>query len=311
MKKALGEKVVTLQDVDKMVKEDKVEVKCPPGKKKAENGIRMGFIPGGKWDVVKEFKGKSHAQGGIDIEIAGGKIKYTGKDPKLNAKNGAFWNTLGDIGYGIADTAIGAVGSVAGIKSMQDIIDEDQYRNDKFDAGANFAGKLAGNALKVIPVTAPVSAAVGAVGGIANNVAGIDAKNYDPSKHTSGLDKAGNVLDTLGSVAGMAVTAGVAGNASKAFAAGDKLSAAQKMSMKLAPINRNLGKAAKAVGGINQPTTQPVAQPQAQPMQQPMQQMQQPMQPMAQGNYNQQQQVVMINGVNYVPDQYGNLIPLM
>jgi hypothetical protein len=56
---------------------------------------------------------------------------------------------------------------------------------------------------------------------------------------------------------------------------------------------------------------QQIAAPQAQPMQQPMQQMQQPMQPMMQGNYNQQQQVVMINGVNYVPDQNGNLIPLM
>jgi hypothetical protein len=313
MKKALGEKVVTLQDVDKMVKEDKVEVKCPPGKKKAENGIRMGFIPGGKWDVVKEFKGKSHAQGGIDIEIAGGKIKYTGKDPKFKAKNGAFWNTLKDIGYSSVDTVLGTVGSVAGIKSMQDIIDEDQYSNDKIDAGANFAAKLAGNALKVIPVTAPIASAVGAVGGNANNVAGIDAKNYDPSKHTSGLDKAGNILDTVGSVAGMAVTAGVASNASKAFEAGDKLSAAHKVSMKLAPINRNLGtaaKAAKQIGAANSAMNagqQQMAAPQAQPMQQ----MQQPMQPMMQGNYNQQQQVVMINGVNYVPDQYGNLIPLM
>lgn len=317
MKMALGEKVVTLQEVDKMVKEDKVEVKCPPGKKKAENGMRMGFIPGGKWDVVKEFKGKSHAQGGIDIEITGGKVSYTGKDPKLKAKNGAFWNTLKDIGYSSVDTVLGTAGSVAGIKSMQDIIDEDQYKNDKFDAGANFAGKLAGNALKVIPITAPVSAAVGAVGGIANNVAGIDAKNYDPSKHTSGLDKAGNILDMAGSVAGMAVTAGVASNASKAFAAGDKLSGAQKVSMQLAPLNRNLGtasKAAKQIGAANSAMNAPqqqIATPQTQPMQQPMQQPAQQAQPMGQGDYNQQQQTVMINGVNYVPDQYGNLIPLM
>jgi hypothetical protein len=320
MKKALGEKVVTLQDVDKMVREDKVETKCPPGKKKAENGIRMGFIPGGKWDVVKEFKGKSHANGGIDVEISGGKINYTGKDPKFKAKNGAFWNTLRDVGYGTVDTALGAVGSVAGIKSMQDIIDEDQYRNDKFDAGANFAGKLAGNALKVIPVTAPISAAVGAVGGIVNQVGQIDAKNYDESQHTSTLDKVGSVLDVAGSVAGMAVTAGVASNAAKTFEAGDKLSAAHKMSMRLAPVNRNLGNAAKAVGGMNagQQPTQPVAQPQAQPIQQPMQQPVQPMQQMPgqqdmyqQGLSASGQPTVTINGVNYVPDQYGNLIPLM
>jgi hypothetical protein len=96
MKKALGEKVVTMTDVDKMVKEKKVEVKCPPGTKKAEKGMRMGFVPGGKWDVVKEFKGKSHAQGGIDIMVSGGKIKYTGKEPMAKAKNGAFWLMLED-----------------------------------------------------------------------------------------------------------------------------------------------------------------------------------------------------------------------
>ena len=314
IKKALGEKVVTMRDVDKMVNENKVEVKCPPAPKKAQYGMAMGFVPGGKWDVVKEFKGKSHANGGIDVEVAGGKIKYTGKDPKFKAKNGAFWNTLGDIGYTGVDALLGTVGSVAGIKSMQDIIDEDQYRNDKFDEAGNLAGKLAGTALKVIPVTAPVASAVGAVGGIVNNVAGIDEKNYDPSKHTSKLDKAGDIINTVGTVAGMAVTAGVASNAAKTFEAGDKLSAAHKVSMQMAPINRNLGvasKAAKQIGGVNNAMNAPqqqIATPQAQPMQQPMQQMQQPM---MQGNYNQQQQVVMINGVNYAPDQYGNLIPLM
>jgi hypothetical protein len=87
---------VTMTDVDKMVKEKKVEVKCPPGTKKAEKGMRMGFVPGGKWDVVKEFKGKSHAQGGIDIMVSGGKIKYTGKEPMAKAKNGAFWLMLED-----------------------------------------------------------------------------------------------------------------------------------------------------------------------------------------------------------------------
>jgi hypothetical protein len=294
MKKALGEKVVTMTDVDKMVKEKRVEVKCPPGTKKAEKGMRMGFIPGGKWDVVKEFKGKSHADGGIDIEIAGGKINYTGKDPNFKAKNGAFWNTLRDVGYTGIDAALGTVGSVAGIKSMQDIIDEDQYRNDKFDDASNFAGKIVGNALKVIPVTAPIASAVGAVGGIVNQVGQIDAKNYDESKHTSTLDKVGGILDVAGSVAGMAVTAGVANNAAKTFEAGDKLSAAHKMSMKLAPVNRNLGNAAKAMGVGQQPMQQA-------PAQQNMYQ---------HGLSANGQQMVTINGVNYVPDQYGNLTPI-
>jgi len=290
MKKALGEKVVTMQDVDKMVRENKVEVKCPPGQKKAQDGMSFDFKPGGKWEVIKEFKGKSHAQGGIDVEIAGGKIKYTGKNPKLKAKQGGFWNALGDVGYGIADTALGAVGSVAGIKSMQDIVDEDQYNNDRFDNGANFAGKLAGTALKVIPVTAPIASAVGGVGNIVNQVGQIDAKNYDESQHTGKLDQVGDVVNGLGNVASMFVGAGVANSASKAFAAGDKLSAAQKMSMQMSAINRGLGTANKVAGGMA---------PQQQVMPQPQQQVS------PNGN-----PIITINGVNYAPDQYGNLIPV-
>lgn len=314
MKKALGEKVVTMTDVDKMVSEKKVKEKCPPGYKKAEKGIKTGFVPGGKWDMIKEFKGKSHAQGGIDIEITGGKVNYTGKNPKIKAKNGGFWNAIKDVGLTIGDTALGTVGSVAGIKSMQDIIDEDQYTNDKFDQAGNFTGKLAGTALKVIPVTAPVAAAAGAVGGIVNNVAGIDEKNYDPSQHTSKLDKAGDLINAAGTVANMAVTAGVASGASKAFAAGDKLSAAQKMSMKLSAVNRNLGVAGKSAAQIgaarnaSNANQQQVQQPQ---LQQPTPQSQlQQQQIYFPGNNPPQQQVMVINGVNYVPDQYGNLIPL-
>jgi len=95
MKKALGEKVVTRSDVDKMVKEKKVKEKCPPKSKKAEHGMSFGFKPGGKWQVVKNFKGKSHENGGIDIEVIGGKLKYTDKDASTKAKNGMYWTMKG------------------------------------------------------------------------------------------------------------------------------------------------------------------------------------------------------------------------
>jgi len=323
IKKALGEKVVTMRDVDNMVKEKKVEVKCPPTAKKAEHGMRMGFIPGGKWDIVTEFKGNSHENGGIDIEVLGGKIGYTGKEPNLKAKKGGFWKTLKDIGLTIVDTQLSTIGNVAGIKSMQDIIDEDQYSNDKFDEAGNFAGKLAGTALKVIPVTAPIASAVGMVGGAVNQIGGIDAKNYDPSKHTSKLSQAGDMISAVGTIAGMAVSAGTSAGAAKTFAAGDKLSAAQKMSMQMGGINKTLGTATKGLGMVGggmqqQQPQQFLQQTQSNPYLQPpaQQTFQNPYQhpqygtPVQQTYSNNRSQVVMINGVNYAPDQYGNLVPV-
>jgi hypothetical protein len=329
MKQALGENLITAADIDKMVDEGSVEIKCPPGTKKAEHGMRMGFIPGGKWDIVTEFKGNSHENGGIDIEVLGGKIGYTGKEPNLKAKKGGFWkavknvgSAIKDVGLGAVDYTLGTVGNVAGIKSMQDIIDEDQYSNDRFDEAANFAGKLAGTALKVIPVTAPIAGAVGSVGGIVNQVAGIDARYYDPSQHTSKLDQAGNIISAVGSVVGMAVGAGTAAAGSKALAAGDKLTAAQKVATQFGGINKALGTATKGMNmfGVGATQQQPqqmfLPQYQPQPSAMPQQTFPNPYQqpqyglPYQQTYSNTRSQVVMINGVNYAPDQYGNLIPL-
>jgi hypothetical protein len=323
MKQALGENLITAADIDKMVDEGSVEIKCPPGTKKAEHGMRMGFIPGGKWDIVTEFKGNSHEKGGIDVEILGGKISYTGKEPNLKAKKGGFWKAVKDVGLTIADTALGTVGNVAGIKSMQDIIDEDQYSNDRFDEAGNFAGKLAGTALKVIPVTAPIASAAGMVGGAINQAAGIDARYYDPSQHTSKLDQAGNIISAVGSVVGMAVGAGTAAAGSKALAAGDKLTAAQKVATQFGGINKALGTATKGMNmlgvGATQQQPQQMFSPQYQPQPNtmPQQTFQNPYQqqqygaPVQQTYSNNRSQVVTINGVNYAPDQYGNLIPLI
>jgi PAS domain-containing protein len=46
------------------------------------------FRKGGTWEIIKEFKGKSHAQGGIDIEITNGIIKMSNKQGKFEAKYG-------------------------------------------------------------------------------------------------------------------------------------------------------------------------------------------------------------------------------
>jgi hypothetical protein len=107
IKRFLGQKHYTEKDVDSMIEEGKVKEDCPPGTQKAQHGAKTGFVPGGKWEIVKEFKGKTHEEGGIDIEISGGSIKASRKEGEFNAKRGGFFNVVGDIGKFIGDLAIG------------------------------------------------------------------------------------------------------------------------------------------------------------------------------------------------------------
>jgi hypothetical protein len=46
------------------------------------------FKKGGTWNLIKEFKGKSHSNGGIDIEIGKGSIRMSNKQSKFEAKYG-------------------------------------------------------------------------------------------------------------------------------------------------------------------------------------------------------------------------------
>jgi hypothetical protein len=123
----------------------------------------------------------------------------------------------------------------------------------------------------------------------------------------------------------MAVNAGTAANAAKTFAAGDKLSAAQKISMQMGGINKTLGQATKVAGmfgvgggGMQQQPQQFLQQTQSNPafQQPPRQTFQNPYQqpqygmPVQQTYSTSRSQVVTINGVNYAPDQYGNLVPV-
>jgi hypothetical protein len=132
---------------------------------------------------------------------------------------------LKDIGLGVADFALSTIGGVTGIKSMKDIVNEKQYSNDRFDAGANFAGSLGSTALKLIPVTAPIANAAGVVGGAANKAFGIDAANYNPNQEVSDLEKAGNIVGQAGNVASMFMgsTSGVSEDAGKFMQGVDKI----------------------------------------------------------------------------------------
>jgi hypothetical protein len=79
----------TIESFSKLTKEQQDKLKDCFGKFKAENGARnSNFTRGSNWEVIKEFKGASHARGGIDIEISNSGIKMSNKSGKFEAKNG-------------------------------------------------------------------------------------------------------------------------------------------------------------------------------------------------------------------------------
>jgi|GEM_PF-3763784 len=49
----------------------RLEKKCPV----AEQGMTIGFTPGGEWNIIESLHGKTHEQGGIDLSIDKGTVK--------------------------------------------------------------------------------------------------------------------------------------------------------------------------------------------------------------------------------------------
>ena len=75
--------------IDELLNSGEIKYVNEEGKPCAEIGLKTSnFQKGGKWKVVKQFKGSYHAQGGIDIEIGGGKVKLSNKKGKFEAKYG-------------------------------------------------------------------------------------------------------------------------------------------------------------------------------------------------------------------------------
>lgn len=63
-------------------------------------------MEGGKWKIIEEFNGKSHEDGGIDIEVSGGlvrRIHAPYDKPDEIAKKGKFWKGLASGAYGLAE----------------------------------------------------------------------------------------------------------------------------------------------------------------------------------------------------------------
>ena len=73
--------------VRELEREGLLEIDCK-GKLKAEKGLQTNFTKGGKWKVYEIFEGKSHKQGGIDINIKNNQISFINKNGSIKAKYG-------------------------------------------------------------------------------------------------------------------------------------------------------------------------------------------------------------------------------
>lgn len=73
------------QEIQKLKEEGLLEVSC---KYKAEHGLRTTFQKGGTWEIIKELKGNTHEEGGIDIVIGKEGVRIKRGDSELKAEYG-------------------------------------------------------------------------------------------------------------------------------------------------------------------------------------------------------------------------------
>lgn len=191
-------------------------------------------MQGGKWEIVQEFNGRSHGNGGIDLEVTGGQVRYIhapNEKPDEIAKNGRFWKNLGagayGLGEGLLDTiTLGATDQLTdlgysalqkvGGSSADELREQNSIRGYSTAAGAITGGILSGGA-------ATGSAIQQGAKGVG---AGVSAGSPD-SKFAQAV---GTYLPLAGSIAGMAT-----GNAG--YAEGSKLAGVASKAGKLTKFN--------------------------------------------------------------------------
>jgi len=191
---------------------------------------KSSFVPGGKWEVVQEFKGNSHKDGGITLEVGEGYVRKMHNDKEADdiAKNGRFWKDLGagayGVGEGLLDTlTLGATDQLTdlGYNALQkvggstadEMREQNSIRGYGTTAGAITGGILSGGA----------STGTAIQQGAKGVGAGVSAGSPD-SKFAQGV---GTYLPLAGNIAGMAVgNAGYGEGIKGAKAAGDVAKAA-------------------------------------------------------------------------------------
>ena len=220
------------------------------------------FVGGGKWEIVTKFKGKSHEQGGIDLEVNDGYIRHiSGMDDADDiAKNGRFWRSFGATAYGVGEglldtLTLGATDTLtdAGYAALQKVggssADEMREQNSLRGYGTT-AGAITGGILSGGATTGSA---------IQQGAKGVGAGVSQGSPDSEFAQQVGTWLPLAGSIAGMAVgNAGYGGDikaategAKAATEAGDLAKAAELTSKaqrltKLSNFASTAGKVGKA-----------------------------------------------------------------
>lgn len=210
-----------------------------------------GFVGGGKWEIVTQFNGKSHKDGGIDIEVSDGYVRrINGTDePDDIAKNGRVWKDVGAAAYGVGEglldtltfgltdqlTDLGYTALQKAAKNTEDEIrEQNSLRGYGTTAGAIGGGFITGGAT------------TGAA--IQQGAKGLGAGISSGSPDSKLAQDIGLYLPLAGQVAGMVV-----GN--KGYTSGETLGGLQKFSSKFQKYQgfaQNLNMAATARQFLNQ-----------------------------------------------------------
>jgi hypothetical protein len=121
------------------------------------------FVGGGKWEIVTTFKGKSHENGGIDLEVNDGYVRRISGTDEVDdiAGWGRFWKSVGATAYGIGEglldtVTMGATDEItdwgykelqkAGGSSESERREQDSLRGYGTTAGAITGGIVTGGA---------------------------------------------------------------------------------------------------------------------------------------------------------------------
>jgi hypothetical protein len=175
---------------------------------KVMKGPKGSFSPGGKWEVVHEFKGNSHKDGGINLEVGDGYVKRIAGNEEADeiAKNGSFWKSLGATAYGVGEglldtITMGATDQLTdlGYNALQKLggSTESQMREQNSLRGyGTTAGAITGGILSG-------GATTGAA--IQQGAKGVGAGVSAGSPESKAAQAIGTYLPLAGNIAGMAV----------------------------------------------------------------------------------------------------------
>lgn len=193
--------------VDKM-REIKAMQAAMHGKVIKQSSGNNRMPSGGKWEIVEKFKGKSHEDGGIDLEVDGGYVrKISGVDsPDDIAKNGRVWRSIGATAYGVGEglldtITLGATDQLTdyGYKKLQDVGGssgaDEKREQDSLRGYGTAAGAITGAAITGGATTGSA---------IQQGAKGVGAGVSKGSPDSRLAQQVGAYLPLAGQIAGMA-----------------------------------------------------------------------------------------------------------